>query len=502
MWLEILACAVIIYAVLHVASHYYQQHSKGLPPGPIPLPIIGNLHLLGTSPHVAMKNLSRKYGDIYRIYFGPQLAIVVTHVDIALEGLVQKTTEFAGRPKLYTLDLASGDGKGIAFVDYGPMWRLVRKIGHSSLRMYGDGINHLEALVIKESEELHKRFDACLGKPINPHHDAALAIMNVICAMIFGSRYDINDEEFLSIIQSNVTFVRAFEYDNLVDIFPLMRLLPNRRVEMMKKALAIREPVLTRQLREHRMKFDGETVHDMTDSLIKAADDAIANDKEAQKYLTDDHLYKIMDDMFGAGSETTTTTMRWAFLFFAHWPEVQDKAYHTIMAEIGPGRLPTANDRPNLPYVDAVVHEVLRMACIAPFAVPHKTTCDTTLAGYQIKKDTQIFFNIWALHYDEREWKDPLIFNPDRFLDESGHITPGAQKSYLPFSAGRRVCLAETLAKLELFLLISRLLHDYKFLPDPNEPLPNLDGIYGLFLAPKPYKIVIKRRENNNHYFH
>ena len=104
--------------------------------------------------------------------------------------------------------------------------------------------------------------------------------MNVICAMIFGSRYDLDDEEFLCIVNSNVTFVRAFEYDNLVDIFPILRLLPNTKIKMIKKALAIREPVLTRQLREHRARFDGENVNDLTDALIKAANDAVENDKE------------------------------------------------------------------------------------------------------------------------------------------------------------------------------------------------------------------------------
>ncbi len=104
--------------------------------------------------------------------------------------------------------------------------------------------------------------------------------MNVICAMIFGSRYDIDDEEFLSIIHSNITFVRAFEYDNLVDIFPLLRSLPNKRLRMIKEALALREPVLIRQLREHRLKFDEENVQDLTDALIKASQDAIREDKQ------------------------------------------------------------------------------------------------------------------------------------------------------------------------------------------------------------------------------
>ena len=103
------------------------------------------------------------------------------------------------------------------------------------------------------------------------------------------------------------------------------------------------------------------------------------------------------------------------------------------------------------------------------------------------------------MHFDSREWEDPFTFKPERFLDITGNIVPGAQRSYLPFSAGRRVCLAELLAKVELFLLIARMLHQYKFLPDPDEPLPDLEGIYGLFLAPKPYKILVTKRNHESY---
>ena len=186
MWFIFLCSMSIVYIAMHISFHYVHQYYKNLPPGPIPIPIIGNLHLLGTSPHVSMKEISQKYGDIYRIYFGSELAIVVTQIDYALEGLIQKGAEFAGRPRTYTLDLASGNGKGIAFADYGPMWRLVRKIGHSSLRMYGDGLKNLESLIIKESEELHKRLDEHVGKSLNPHHNIGKQLFLVLKAFVLS----------------------------------------------------------------------------------------------------------------------------------------------------------------------------------------------------------------------------------------------------------------------------------------------------------------------------
>ena len=102
---------------------------------------------------------------------------------------------------------------------------------------------------------------------------------------------------------------------------------------------------------------------------------------------------------------------------------------------------------------------------------------------------------MYAMHRDVREWKEPDLFMPERFLDEAGKLVPpGQNRSFLPFSAGRRVCLAETLAKMELFLVISNMLRKFKFSASPEYPLPDIDGVPGLFLGPKPYKVVISKR--------
>ena len=105
--------------------------------------------------------------------------------------------------------------------------------------------------------------------------------------------------------------------------------------------------------------------------------------------------------------------------------------------------------------------------------------------------------NLWAIHHDPKEWEDPDVFKPERFLDVEGNFSvsgPNGYRSYLPFSAGRRVCLGESLAKIELFLVTSRLLHQFKFEPAPEAQLPELSGIVGVVLVPESYKICIKNR--------
>lgn len=112
----------------------------------------------------------------------------------------------------------------------------------------------------------------------------------------------------------------------------------------------------------------------------------------------------------------------------------------------------------------------------------------------------QVIFNMFAIHRDTREWERPEIFMPERFLDENGQLSPpGTHRSFLPFSAGRRVCLAEPLAKMELFLLITQMICKFKFVASSELPLPDIAGVPGLFLGPKPYKVVIERRPAHAH---
>ncbi|XP_057300618.1 steroid 17-alpha-hydroxylase/17,20 lyase-like isoform X2 [Hydractinia symbiolongicarpus] len=487
----------VVYIILKTYVLHVYRSLIGMPPGPFPLPIIGNLHQLGIMAHEHLRILSKKHGDVMRILIGSEVSIVVSGTKEVLEGLVTKSVDFAGRKPTYTLNLTNTGGKGIAFADYSRRWQFFRKMGHQSMKMYGSGIKTIEELLTRESRELHKRFDEQLGVPVDLHHELGLAVMNVVCAMIFGHRYEINDPEFQNLIKSNTLFVRGFEYDSFIDVFPILRYLPNKRIKTILYGLSLRNPVIKRHLQHHKETFDPkvENKSDLAYSLLTALNEAEKEDQIIKSYLTDELLIAMLDDMVGAGSETTTTVLRWSVVYLVNSPESQEKCYQEIMNVIGKERLPVLSDRLSLPYVDAFVHETLRMSSIAPMFVPHKTTCDTTLAGYSIPKDTQVIFNGYALHRDERQWEKPWEFHPERFLNEEGKLLPpGHHKAYLPFSAGRRICLAESLAKMELFLVISQMIAKYKFVKSSDHPLPSMIGVPGLFLGPASHKVLIEKR--------
>ena len=194
MILEIFWTICLVGFVYIIANYCFQLFKmKGSPPGPFPLPIIGNLHLLGRRPHLTFKELSKKYGDVFRISFGTKRVVVINAIEPAKEALIQKGVEFAGRPTdMYTSDIVTRGGKDLIMADYGTMWRVLRKIAHSSLKMYGAGMGKLEKLILEEMDELIKRFDAKIDISFDPKDDICKYKMTFLkvqiivnyCAMI------------------------------------------------------------------------------------------------------------------------------------------------------------------------------------------------------------------------------------------------------------------------------------------------------------------------------
>ena len=237
-----------------------------------------------------------------------------------------------------------------------------------------------------------------------------LAVLNVVFAMIFGSRYKIDDVEFQDLIQSNTLFVRGFEYDSYIDVFPSLRVLPNRRIDTLKHAIGLRKPIVKKHFQQHRDSFkDNEgNNNDLAYALLNALYEAEKTEKQVvQEFLQEDFLLSVLDDMIGAGSETTTTVLRWSLVYLVNFPDLQEKCFEQIKKAVGTDRIPTIQDKPSLPYVEAFLHETLRMSSIAPMAVPHKTTCDTSIGGYKLPKDTKVNTHTFFFYHTKNHFNGP-----------------------------------------------------------------------------------------------
>ncbi|XP_020622991.1 steroid 17-alpha-hydroxylase/17,20 lyase-like [Orbicella faveolata] len=160
---------------------------------------------------------------------------------------------------------------------------------------------------------------------------------------------------------------------------------------------------------------------------------------------------------------------------------------------VGRDRMPGLDDRPHLPLVQATIMEALRLGNVAEAALPHYTLKDTSLAGYRVPKDTVVLVNLMNVHLDPNCWENPNSFNPRRHIDADGQLITNSG-NFLPFSAGRRICAGEALAKVELFLFLSWMLHKFTFLPSKEGNLPDLKGVDGFTRSPAPYRIRVEKR--------
>lgn len=162
---------------------------------------------------------------------------------------------------------------------------------------------------------------------------------------------------------------------------------------------------------------------------------------------------------------------------------------------VGRDRLPCLNDQPNLPYVMAFLYEAMRFSSFVPITIPHATTVNTSVLGYHIPKDTVVFVNQWSVNHDPVKWPNPEDFDPTRFLDKDGFLNKDLASSVMIFSVGKRRCIGEELSKIQLFLLISILVHQCNFKANPDEP-SKMDFTYGLSVKPKSFKINVTLRES------
>uniref|UniRef100_A0AAQ6AEH6 Uncharacterized protein n=1 Tax=Amphiprion ocellaris TaxID=80972 RepID=A0AAQ6AEH6_AMPOC len=472
-------------------------HGPREPPCLPALPLIGSLLSLQSPhpPHVLFKELQLKYGQTYSLKMGCHNVIIVNQYVHAKEVLLKKGKTFAGRPRTVTTDVLTRAGKDIAFGDYSATWRFHRKIVHGALCVFGEGSASIEKIVCAEAQSLCSVLSetAAVGLALDLSPELTRAVTNVICSLCFNSSYCRGDPEFEAMLRYSQGIVDTVAKDSLVDIFPWLQIFPNADLHLLKQCVSIRDKLLQKKYDEHKADYSDHVQRDLLDALLRAKRSAENNNTaeiSAESVgLSDDHLLMTVGDIFGAGVETTTTVLKWAITYLIHHPQVQRRIQDELDSKVGEDRSPKLSDRGTLPYLEATIREVLRIRPVAPLFIPHVALNDTSIGDFTVRKGTRVIINLWSLHHDEKEWKNPELFDPGRFLDNEGTGLIIPSSSYLPFGAGVRVCLGEALAKMELFLFLSWILQRFTLSVPPGHALPSLEGKFGVVLQPAKYKV-------------
>ncbi|KAM6963025.1 cytochrome P450 2J2-like [Aplochiton taeniatus] len=405
------------------------------------------------------------------------------------EALVTQAENFADRPFNHVASRVYSGNSGLFFSN-GKIWKRQRRFALTTLRLFGLGKSSIEQRIGEESCYLQEVMEKNKEVPFNPAAFFNSAVSNIICQMVFGKRFDYSDHNFQSMLKclSETVHLHGSLWALMYEAFPAaMRHLPGRHNDIFSRYKTL-QTFIREEVERHRQDLDPSHPKDYIDTYLIEME---KHNTEPEEGFDEANLVLCSLDMFLAGTETTSTTLQWAIIFLIKHPHVQEKVHAEIDRVIGQSRQPAMADRPNLPYTDAVIHEVQRMGNIVPLNGPRMAVTDTTLGGYFIPKGTSVIPILTSVLFDETEWETPGIFNPGRFLDVDGKLVK--REAFLPFSAGKRACLGEGLARMELFLFFVNLFQKFSLSTLDGVEL-STEGIVGTTLTPKPFKIYAKTR--------
>ncbi|XP_057633417.1 cytochrome P450 2C25-like isoform X3 [Chionomys nivalis] len=370
-----------------------------LPPGPTPLPVFGNFFQIDVKNITqCLTNFSKVYGPVFTLYLGMQPTVVLHGYEAVKEALVDHGEEFAGRG---SFPIGERINKGLGIVlSNGNRWKEIRRFTLTTLRNLGMGKRNLEDRVQEEAQCLVEELRKTNGSPCDPTFILSCGPCNVICSTVFQNRFDYKDQDFLNLMEKVNENIKILSS-------PWMQVNHNQQSEFTLENLAV-------------------TVF----------------------------------DLFAAGTETTSTTLRYALLLLLKHPDVTAKVQEEIHRVVGRNRSPCMRDRSHMPYTDAMIHEVQRFINLIPTNVPHAVTCDIKFRNYIIPKGTTIITSLASVLNDSKEFPNPEIFDPGHFLDKNGNFKKSDY--FMPFSTGKRICAGEGLARMELFLFLTTILQNFK----------------------------------------
>ncbi|EPS67404.1 hypothetical protein M569_07368 [Genlisea aurea] len=459
----LLPLAVALLAVFLLAYKPFRHRLLyKLPPGPRPLPIVGNLYDVKPLLVRCFTDWSRIYGPIFSVYRGSHLSVVVNTAALAKEVLKDNDHLLADRNRTPQINKFSKGGKDLIWADYGPHYVKVRKLCtlelFSAKRIDGlrpireDEVTAMVESIYKDSLKPEKK-----GEEVVVREYLGMMAFLHITRLSFGKRfvdsdgvYDAQGEELKWILNNSIKLGMRKSWSEFI---PWLRFLFKDEEEALQEHDSRGGRFTKLILEEHAAarRKTGSTKNHFVDALL-----TLRKDYD----LGEDTIIGLLWDMISAGMDTTTITVEWAVAELIRNPRVLRKVQQELDGVVGRDRLMTEADIPNLPYLRCVAKECFRLHPPTPLMLPHKASADVKIGGYDVPKGTTVSVNAWAIARDPAIWKEPLEFRPERFEEEDVDMK-GTDFRLVPFGSGRRLCPGAQLGINLVTSMIGHLVHHF-----------------------------------------
>jgi len=493
--------ALAFFAFLYLLVVFRDRKRRGglpYPPGPPSRPIIGNLLDIPTdAPWAAYADMSKKYGDVICFRVFNQVIVVLSSLS-AIKDLFEKRAECnSDRPALPILEMMDMDW----FVPVTGMcdaWREERKLLDRSLRA-GAIVSYRQMM-----EEKTRWFLAQLiANPKGFQHHIELLQGKLIMSLAYG--YDLNDGDELMTapIQSTEIMSRVvLPGAVLVNHLPFLRHIHSWVPFLDYEPMIQRGRELSDKIRNEPIEFvknamrNGTAVRSLASEYLQDLEDSDGSKRQQQEEI----IKMTLGSIYTAGADTTVSSMHSLFLALVLFPQVQRRAQAELDAVIGRDRLPTFDDRPRLPYIEALCKELMRWNMVTPNGLPHRSSRDDVYRGFFIPKGSIMVANAWAILHDPETYPDPEGFKPERFLNEDGSVKDDPTLA-LAFGAGKRICPGRHIVDATLFIVASSVLSAFNVTKAKDEngnEIPvkaEVTVLSGIVVHPKKFACSIASRD-------
>ncbi|TKY62568.1 Cytochrome P450 93A3 [Spatholobus suberectus] len=472
-----------------------KQNKTLLPPSPIALPIIGHLHLLSPTPHQDFHKLSIRYGPIIHLFLGSVPCVVASTAEAAKEFLKTHETSFSNRPaQTVAVEALTYGFQDFLFAPYGPYWKFMKKLCMSEL-LGGHMLDQFLPLRQQETKRFVKRVlqKGIAGEAVDFGGEFLTLSNNIVSRMTVSrtsSENEDEDEEMRKLVADTAELVGKFNISDFIWFLKSFDLQGfNKRLRQIRDRFdTVMDRIIKEREEERRNNKETGGTRQFKDMLDVLLD--IFEDENSEVKLDKENIKAFIMDIFVAGTDTSAVTMEWAMAELINNPRVLKKAKQEMDAVVGKSRIVEESDIVNLPYLQAIVRETLRVHPAGPL-IFRESSRRAVVCGYDIPAKTRLFINVWAIGRDPNHWENPLEFRPERFIGNGqGQLDVRGQHYHLiPFGSGRRGCPGTSLALQVVHVNLAAMIQCFQWKVDGGNGKVDMEEKSGITL-PRAHPII------------